>query len=86
MAADNFLREWRLYRALTMHDVAGRVLTSVANLSLVERGERPPTAALLRALSDIYQCPAGHLLDMSPSTLAAGNIRLVSSRDPDDAP
>jgi transcriptional regulator with XRE-family HTH domain len=47
-----FFREWREYRGLTQEQLAGRLETSVASISRIEKGTQPYTQDVLEALAE----------------------------------
>lgn len=68
---DNHLRAWRELRNLTQEELAARVETSGAVISLLESGKRPLSDKWLRKLAIALGTSAGFLLDHDPNDLDA---------------
>lgn len=68
-----FLREWRLFRNLTLERAADRIgeVTgegfSHGQLSRIERGEQPYSQAILEAAADAYGTDPASLLMRNPA-------------------
>lgn len=68
-----FLREWRLFRHLTLERAADRIgeVTgegfSHGQLSRIERGEQPYSQAILEAAADAYGTDPASLLMRNPA-------------------
>lgn len=62
-----FIRQWRLFRGLTLEQIADRIGTTHATLSRVERGLQPYSQALLEAVADALGCEPADLLVRDPS-------------------
>lgn len=65
--AKTFLREWRLYRGLTLERLADRVGMTAGNLSQLERGNQGYTQETLEALAHALQTDVGSLLMRNPT-------------------
>lgn len=50
----NNLKEYRLKKGLTQYDAAKMLDITVTYVSLLERGERNPSFALLKKLAELY--------------------------------
>ena len=50
----NNLKEYRLKKGLTQYDAAKILGVTVTYVSLLERGERTPSFALLKKLAELY--------------------------------
>lgn len=50
----NNLKEYRLKKGLTQYDAAKMLGVTVTYVSLLERGERTPSFALLKKLAELY--------------------------------
>lgn len=61
-----FIRQWRKHRRLTLEVVAGRLETSHATLSRIERGLQPYSQPLLERLAEEFQTDPASLLIRNP--------------------
>lgn len=65
----NHLRAWRTFRKMTQQQLADKVDTTVAVISLLESGDRALSAKWLRRLAPALDTTPGHLLDHDPRDL-----------------
>lgn len=65
----NHLRAWRLYREMTVEQVAAAVGTSPGQISDLENDNRGLSAKWLRRLAVALKTTPGHLLDHDPFDL-----------------
>lgn len=68
---DNHLRAWRELRGLTQEELAKRVETTGAVISLLESGKRPLSDKWLRKFALALETTAGFLLDHDPGDIDA---------------
>lgn len=61
-----FFREWRKYRGMTLEQAAGLAGMTAGNLSAMERGDQGFTPAGLQALANVYKTSPGWLLEVNP--------------------
>jgi transcriptional regulator with XRE-family HTH domain len=61
-----FIRQWRGFRGLTLEALAGRVGTTHATLSRMERGLTPYSQPLLEAIAEALSTDAASLLMRNP--------------------
>lgn len=80
----NHLRAWREFRKMTQEQLADRVGTDKAVISLLESGARGLSDKWLRRLAPVLQTSAGHLLDHDPSDLPTDIIDIWESIDERD--
>ncbi len=69
--SQNHLRAWREYRGLTQEELAAKVGTTAAVISLLENGQRSLSASWLERFAPHLQASPGFLLDYSPGDLTA---------------
>lgn len=74
----NYLQAWRKFRRITQEELAERVGTTKAVISLLESGDRPLSAKWLRKLAPVLQTTAGHLLDHDPEELPSDVLDIWS--------
>lgn len=74
----NYLQAWRKFRRMTQEELAERVGTTKAVISLLESGDRPLSAKWLRKLAPVLKTSAGHLLDHDPHDLPTDVIEIWS--------
>ena len=60
------IREWRLYRGLTLEKLASRVDMTASHLSMLERGQRGYRQETLEQIADALQTTAPSLLMRRP--------------------
>lgn len=65
----NNLRAWREFRSLTQQQLAEKIGTTAAVISLLENGQRGLTATWLNRLAPQLQVTPGFLLDHDPGDL-----------------
>ena len=73
-----FLREWRLYRGLTLEQVGKRIEREHSTLTRMETGQSAYTQHTLEGLADVYQCSVTDLLSRNPGADAVADV----ARDP----
>jgi len=61
-----FFKEWREFRGLTQEQLAGRLETSVASISRIEKGTQPYTQDVLEALADTLMTDPASLIMRNP--------------------
>jgi transcriptional regulator with XRE-family HTH domain len=61
-----FIREWRLYRNLTLEQLAARIEMTPSHLSMLERGQRGYRQETLEAIADALQTDTASLLMRNP--------------------
>lgn len=61
-----FFREWREFRGLTQEQLAGRLETSVASISRIEKGTQPYTQDVLEALAEALMTDPASLIMRNP--------------------
>lgn len=84
----NYLGAWRKFRRMTQEELAERVGTTKAVISLLESGQRPLSAKWLRKFAPVLRTTPGHLLDHDPESLPTDVIDIWSQipvRDRDTA-
>lgn len=67
----NYLRQWREYRKMSQEQLAERVGTTKAVISLLENEKRPLSSKWLRKLAEALDTQPGHILDHDPNELPA---------------
>lgn len=85
-AGPNFLQAWRKFRRMTQEDLAERVGTTKAVISLLESGQRPLSAKWLRKLAPVLKTTPGHLLDHDPNELPTDVIEIWGRIEERDRP
>lgn len=60
------LRDWRLYKGLTLEQAAGRLDIDYTTLGRIERGLVPYNQGLLEQAAEAYGCQPGDLLNVNP--------------------
>jgi transcriptional regulator with XRE-family HTH domain len=84
----NYLRAWREFRKLTQEQLADKVGTDKAVISLLESGNRGLSDKWLRKLAPALQTSPGHLLDHDPEDLPTDIIDIwahIPDRDKETA-
>lgn len=66
MAERNYLRAWREHKGLTQEELAEKVGTAKAVISLLENEKRPLSAKWLRKFADVFGTTPGRILDVDP--------------------
>lgn len=74
----NHLRAWREFRRMTQEELAEKVGTTGAVISLIESGARGLSDKWLRKLAPALNTTAGHLLDHDPNDLPTDIIDIWS--------
>lgn len=77
----NFLQAWRKFRRMTQDELAEKVGTTKAVISLLESGNRPLSAKWLRKIAPVLNTTPGHLLDHDPNELPTDVIDIWASID-----
>jgi transcriptional regulator with XRE-family HTH domain len=67
----NFLREWRLHKGLTQEQLADKVGTTKAVISLLETEQRPLSSKWLRKFAEALGTTPGRILDVDPNEVSA---------------
>ena len=67
----NNLRAWREFRDFTQQELAAKVGTTAAVISLLENGQRGLSASWLKRLAPHLNVRPGFLLDHTPDDLTA---------------
>ena len=62
-----FIRQWRLYRHLTLEQLAARLDMTPSHLSMLERGQRGYTQETLEAVAEALQTDVASLLIRDPT-------------------
>jgi transcriptional regulator with XRE-family HTH domain len=62
-----FIRQWREHRGLSLERLAGRLSTTKASLSRIERGLQPYSQPILEALAEALTCAPADLLMRNPT-------------------
>lgn len=71
VAERNYLRDWRLYRGMTLEELADKVGTNKSVISLLENEKRPLSAKWLRKLAEALDTQPGYILDHDPNGISA---------------
>ena len=85
-AGPNFLGAWRRFREMSQEELAERIGTTKAVISLLESGDRPLSAKWLRKIAPVLDATPGHLLDHDPSTLPADVLDIWGAIEERDRP
>ena len=64
---ETFFRQWRQHRALTLEVVADRMSITPSHLSMLERGQRGYSQAILQKLAAALRVETASLLMSDPS-------------------
>ena len=75
----NNLRAWREFRELTQQELAAKVGTTAAVISLLENGQRGLSASWLKRLAPHLKVSTGFLLDHSPGDLTSDILEAWAS-------
>ena len=75
----NNLRAWREFRNLTQEELAERVGTTAAVISLLENGQRGLSAAWLHRFAPHLDVSPGFLLDHGPGDLTTDMLEAWAS-------
>lgn len=78
-AGPNYLGEWRRFRRMTQEELADKVGTTKAVISLLESGQRPLSAKWLRKIAPVLETTPGHLLDHDPESLPSDVLDIWSA-------
>lgn len=65
--AHNHLKAWREFRGMTQEQLADRLDTAKAVISLLENGKRALSDKWLRRIAEVLETKPGHLLDLDPN-------------------
>ena len=74
----NNLRAWRQFRGMSQEDLAARVGTTAAVISLLEAGKRGVSPKWLYRLAPILRTRPGALLDLNPHEIDTDIIEIWS--------
>ena len=74
----NYLRHWREFREMTQEELADKIGTTKAVISLLENEKRPLSSKWLRKLADVLDTQPGHILDHDPNELPSDVFDLWS--------
>lgn len=77
----NYLRAWREYRGLTQEELAEKVGTTKAVISLLENEKRPLSSKWLRKLAEALSTQPGYILDHDPNSISADIFDIWSKID-----
>lgn len=82
-----FLKEWRLYRGLTLERLADRVGVQPSALSYLERGQSGYQQGLLEALAEALGVTPSQVLDVDPNKEGevVDLMRLIDDKNRDQA-
>lgn len=82
-----FLKEWRIYRGLTLERLADRVGVQPSALSYLERGQSGYQQGLLEALAEALAVSPSQLLDVDPNKdgEVIDLVRLIDDKNRDQA-
>ena len=75
----NNLRAWREFRKLTQEELAEKVGTTAAVISLLENGQRGLSATWLHRFAPHLQVSPGFLLDHTPGDLTTDMLEAWAS-------
>lgn len=67
-----YLRQWRLHRQLSQHELAGAAGLTQSMVSKMEQAQTDYTGATLAALSAALGCSVVELMSRDPTARAAG--------------
>jgi transcriptional regulator with XRE-family HTH domain len=67
----NYLRAWREFKGMTQDELAEKVGTTKAVISLLENEKRPLSSKWLRKLGDALGTTPGRILDVDPQGVSA---------------
>lgn len=85
---EHFLREWRLFREMSQGQLAEKVDTATAVISLLENGKRALSDKWLRKLAVALETRPGHILDVDPNDLDNDIVEIwasIAKRDREQA-
>jgi transcriptional regulator with XRE-family HTH domain len=71
---DNHLKAWRELRGLTQEELAEKVETSGAVISLLESGRRPLSEKWLRKFATALDTTVGFIMDHDPNDIDAAFV------------
>lgn len=69
-----FIREWRIFRGLSQEKLAGRLGTTAASISRLEKGEQPYSQEILEGIAEALICEPQDLLMRKPDQDAMWTI------------
>lgn len=82
----NHLKAWREFRFMTQEELASKVGTTGAVISLLESGSRKLSPKWLRALAPALNTRPGHLLDHDPNDLPSDVMDIWGDISDEDRP
>lgn len=85
-AGPNFLQAWRKFRRMGQEELAEKIGTTKAVVSLLEAGKRPLSAKWLRKIAPVLKTTPGHLLDHDPNQLPTDVIEIWGAIEERDRP
>lgn len=65
----NYLKEWRVYRGMSQDELAAKIDTTKAVISLLENEKRPLSSKWLRRLAEALDTQPGYILDHDPNEI-----------------
>ncbi|MEL7107872.1 MAG: helix-turn-helix transcriptional regulator [Pseudomonadota bacterium] len=80
----NNLRAWREFRDLTQEELAAKVGTTAAVISLLENGQRGLSASWLQRFAPHLQVSPGFLLDHVPGDLTTDMLEIWANVPQED--
>lgn len=84
----NYLRAWREFRKMKQEELAEKVGTTKAVISLLENEKRPLSSKWLRKLAEALETQPGHILDHDPNELPSDVFDIwsrIAERDREQA-
>lgn len=67
----NYLKAWREFRRMTQEELADKIGTDKAVISLLENEKRPLSSKWLRKLAEALDTQPGYILDHDPNSINA---------------
>lgn len=84
-AADrNYLKAWREFRGMKQDELAEKIGTTKAVISLLENEKRPLSSKWLRKLAEVLDTQPGYILDHDPNELPADVFEIWAAMDKRD--
>lgn len=77
----NYLKEWRLFRGLSQDELAAKIETTKAVISLLENEKRPLSSKWLRRLAEALDTQPGYILDHDPNEISSDIFDIWSRID-----
>jgi transcriptional regulator with XRE-family HTH domain len=82
----NYLRAWREKEGLTQEELADKVGTNKAVISLLENEKRPLSSKWLRKFADALGTTPGRILDVDPAEVSAEILDIWDHIKSEDRP